>query len=123
MKLIHLPMPLMATAIAYGMLVGCGSYAPPNESLVNSQASVRAAQEVGAQNNPQAALHLKLAQEQVDQARQLMGDGDNKRAEFVLLRAQADAELAVALAREASARGEAQQAQDELKSLKNGDHR
>lgn len=104
-------------------LVGCGSYPAPTGRLADSQASVRAAQEVGAQNNPQAALHLKLAQEQVDQAKALISDGENQRAEFVLLRAESDAELAVALAREATARNEAQQALDELKALKNGDRK
>jgi len=114
---------MAAAATSLWLMAGCGSYPAPNERLVNSQASVRAAQEVGAQNNPQAALHLKLAQEQVEQARQLIGDSDNKRAEFILLRAEADAELAVAMAREASARTEAQQALDELKALKNGDRK
>ena len=52
------------------------------------------------------------------QAQQLMQDGENKRAEYVLLRAEADAELAVALARQASARAQAQEALDELKALK-----
>src|SRR5882762_1392607 len=98
---------MAAATLAFGFVTGCGSYPPPQDLMVNSQASVRAAQEVGAQNNPQASLHLKLAQEQVEQARQMMNDGDNERAKYVLLRAGADAELAVALAREASARSEA----------------
>ena len=108
---------LVACTAVFGS-VGCGSYPAPTERMVASQSSLRAAQEVGAQNNPQAALHLKLAQEQIEEARQLMADGENKRAEFVLLRAGADAELAVALAREASARAEAQKALDDLKQLK-----
>ncbi|WP_394837187.1 DUF4398 domain-containing protein [Pendulispora rubella] len=112
-----------AATITAWLMAGCGSYPAPNGRLADSQASVRAAQEVGAQNNPQAALHLKLAQEQIDQAKALINDGDNKRAEFVLLRAEADAELAVALARESTARAEAQQALDELKSLKSGDRK
>ncbi len=111
---------MTAATLALG-LMGCASYPPPQDLMVSSQASVRAAQEVGAQNNPQASLHLKLAQEQVEQARQMMNDGDNERAKYVLLRAGADAELAVALAREASARADAQQVQEQLKALKNGD--
>ena len=100
------------------LCAGCASYPAPTERMTTSQSAVRAAQEVGAQNNPQAALHLKLAQEQVEQARALMNDGENKRAEFVLLRAESDAELAVALARESSARADAQKALDDLKQLK-----
>jgi len=101
-------------------IAGCGSYPAPVEKQANTAAAVRAAQEVGAQSNPQAALHLKLAQEQLDQAKQLIADGDTKRAEFVLLRADSDAELAVALAREASARAEAQTVQEQLRALKGG---
>jgi len=85
--------------------------------MARSEASVRAAQEVGGQNDPQAALHLKLAQEELDQAKQLMNDGDNKRADYVLLRADADAELAVALARSATARVEAQQAMGQVRQI------
>lgn len=102
-------------AASLGVLTACGSYPAPTEKMITSQSSVRAAQEVNAASNPQAALHLKLATEQVDQAKQLMADGENKRAEYVLLRAEADAELAVALAREAAMRSEAQKAQDEVR--------
>ncbi|MEO8875034.1 MAG: DUF4398 domain-containing protein [Polyangiaceae bacterium] len=98
---------------------GCGaSYPPPTARMADSVSAVRAAQEVGGQNEPQAALHLKLAQEQIDQAKQLVTDGDNKRADFVLMRADADAELAVSLARQATARQQAKVAQDDLAKLK-----
>ncbi|WP_394822617.1 DUF4398 domain-containing protein [Pendulispora albinea] len=111
---------IAAAATALSLMVGCGSYPAPNDKLVNSQASLRAAQEVGAQTDSQGALHMRLAQEQIEKAKQLMADGDNKRAEFLLLRAEADAELAVALARQQSARNEAQQALEQLKALKGG---
>ena len=107
-----------AAIAALGLMAGCASYPAPTERMATSTAAVRGAQESGASSNPQAALHLKLAQEQLEQAKQLMADGDNKRAEFVLLRADADAELAVALAREASARQQAEQAREEVKQLK-----
>ncbi|MEO8800250.1 MAG: DUF4398 domain-containing protein [Polyangiaceae bacterium] len=101
------------------LCVGCGSsYPSPTARMADSESAVRAAQEVGGQSQPQAALHLKLAQEQIDQAKQLMNDGDNQRADFVLMRADADAELAVSLARQETARQQAKQAQDELVKLK-----
>ena len=99
-------------------LTGCGGFPPPNTHMATAMSSVRAASEVGAEKDPQAALHLKLAQEQLDQAKQLMNDGDNKRADFVLSRAEADAELAVAQAREADMRSQAQAALDKLSALK-----
>lgn len=99
----------------------CGSsLPPPNDRLASAEAASRSARELGAERNPNAALHLKLAQEQIDAARKLMGDGDNRRADLVLQRAGADAELSVMLAKESNAKGEAEKAQEKLKSLKGG---
>lgn len=107
----------LAAALAAG-LVACGSYPAPTERLASSQAALRVAQEVNATANPQAALHLKLAQEQLEQAKQMMADNNNKRAEYVLMRAEADAELAEALAREATLKAQAQQASEDVKAAK-----
>ncbi len=46
-----------------------------------------------------------------------MADSDNRRAEFVLVRAKGDAELALALARARNAKVEAQQAMDKANAL------
>ncbi len=99
-------------------LVACGSHPAPNDRLASSQAALRVAQEVNATGTPQAALHLKLAQEQLDQAKQMMADNNNKRAEFVLMRAEADAELAESLAKEATSKAQAQQAQEDVRAAK-----
>src|SRR5882757_3806873 len=85
------------------LAVACGGYPIPTERMVASESALRGAQEVGAQNVPQAALHLRLAEEQIQKAKALINDGDNERADYVLLRAKADAELALALAKEANA--------------------
>ena len=103
---------------AVSVVVGCGSYPAPNERLASSEAGIRGAQEVGANKVPQAALSVKIAQEEVQKAKQLMQDGDNRRAELILMRAQADAELALAQAREAQAKTEAQAAVDQVKSMR-----
>jgi dsDNA-specific endonuclease/ATPase MutS2 len=58
---------------------------------------------------PRAALHLKLADEQISQARQMIQNGDNERADYMTLRAYNDAELALAIAREETARKRAEQ--------------
>jgi hypothetical protein len=83
--------------------MGCASTPAPTEQLASAEASVRAAHELGADSVPRAQLHLKLAQEQVTQARKLSEDGEQERANLVLTRARADAELALALTREATA--------------------
>jgi spore coat polysaccharide biosynthesis predicted glycosyltransferase SpsG len=90
----------------------------PQERLIASQGSVRAAEEVGAEKVPAAALHLQLAREQIEQAKKFMQQGANVRADYVLQRASTDAELALSLAREAPLRAQAQHAIDKLQALK-----
>jgi hypothetical protein len=101
------------------VLGACASSPVPADRLAQSQAAVRSAQEVGADKIPPAALHLRIANEELELARRLMRDGDNQRAEYILLRAQADAEAALALAREDQARADAQKALAQVQQLRN----
>jgi hypothetical protein len=94
--------------------LACAGAPAPTERLASAQAAVRAAKEVGAKDVPQAKLHAQLAQEQVDQATKLIEDGENERADAILRRAQADAELAVALSRESTSQQQAQAAEAAL---------
>jgi hypothetical protein len=89
------------------LLIGCASYPAPTEHLANSYANIRAAQAVGAINTPQAALYLKLAQEEQTKAAALSADGKNEEADFMTGRADSDAQLALAMAHEATAQGRA----------------
>ena len=93
---------------------------PPSDKLATAEAASRSARELGADREPKAALHLKLAQEQIDQAKKLMADGDNRRADLVLQRASSDAELSVMLAKENNASGEAQKAKEKVNQMKSG---
>lgn len=96
----------------------CASAPPPTARLASSEAAVRAAEELRADNTPAAQLHLKLARDQLGEAKRLMANGDNERAEYVLLRAQSDADVAVALAREAASRQQATVAIDQLRKAR-----
>jgi hypothetical protein len=96
------------------LALACASGPQPTQRLASAEAAVRAAKEVGAKDVPQAQLHAQLAEEQVQQANKLIKDGENDRADQVLRRAQADAELAVALAREADSQQKAQAAEAAL---------
>ncbi|WP_437594162.1 DUF4398 domain-containing protein [Sorangium sp. So ce1000] len=83
---------------------GCAAQTPTfSERLGASEAMIRAAEEVGADEDPRADAHLRLAREQVARATRLSSEGVPDRARRMLLRAQADVELAIALAREARA--------------------
>lgn len=99
------------------LALGCaGTYPPPTQQMADVEAANRSATELGAQKNPKAQLHLKLAEEQLQLAKAAVDDDDNKRAESLLMRAKADAELAVALTREDDAMTEASKALDQSNS-------
>jgi hypothetical protein len=53
---------------------------------------------------------LQLAKEELDRAKKFDADGDKEQGASMLLRAQADAELAVALSRESAEKADAQAA-------------
>jgi len=79
----------------------------PTARVGSTEASVRAARDVGAEKVPAAALHLRLAQAELARANALVRDGEYEQAEWLLVRSEADAEVAVALAREAKERASA----------------
>ena len=106
------------TAIVLAVLAGsgCAAFQIPSDQLERNQASIRGAEEVGAMSVPSARLHLQMAKDQTATAKQIAAAGD-ERAVLVLARAQSDAELALAMAREASVHADALKAADELKAV------
>lgn len=101
------------------LLGGACATAPASTAKTESAAAtIRAAEEVGASNTPNAALHLQLAKEQFEHARTLTTPEQKDRAERLRMRAQADAELSLALARTESERSEAVAAIGKLNALK-----
>jgi hypothetical protein len=98
--------------------LACGSAPAPTQRVVDAKAAVRGAVEVGAERTPQAALHLKMARDQIEKAEALIEDGDNAEAAYILARAQADAELALALTRESQLRSEVERARQRIDELK-----
>jgi hypothetical protein len=81
-----------------------GSIPPPTQRMADAQSAERSARELGANSVPAAQLSLTLAQEQIAQGKKAMADDDNERADGLLKRAKADAELAIAQARETGAK-------------------
>jgi hypothetical protein len=71
------------------------------------------AQSGGAPENPDAKLHLQLAQEDLQKAKQLIGE-DNRRATTLSELARVEAQLALSLAKDASSQVEATKAQSDL---------
>jgi hypothetical protein len=92
---------IFSLIVASPLLASCGaSVPPPTQRMADAQSAHRSAQELGANEVPEAQLSLKLAGDQIAMAEKEMGEGENARAESLLIRAQADAELAIARARE-----------------------
>jgi hypothetical protein len=102
-------------------VAACGGGAPPSERLVNAESAIRGAVEINANvSPPRAALHLQLAQEQVDKAKRYIADGLHQRAELALRQAQVDAELAIALARNEEMKKRAEAARSKVDRLRSG---
>lgn len=97
--------------------IGCGGAAVPVAEVADSQATIRAAEEAGAERNPQASLHLKLARDQLAKARELIQEGEEERASLYLNQAQADAELALALAHKMREQRAVQTAQERINEI------
>jgi hypothetical protein len=95
----------------------CGSSEVPTKQFAESQSAVRAASEVGAEGNPQAALHLKMARDQIDKAQALSREGEHAAAKQLLKQAEVDAELALTLTRAEQAQRDEEQAEQQLQSL------
>jgi hypothetical protein len=102
------------------MAVGCGASFPvPTQKLADAESASRSARELGADRKTAAQLNLKLADEEIEAAKVQIKAGDNRRAEFILLRAKADAELALALARETDTKLETVKAVDTSNAKQN----
>ena len=116
-KLAHMFWVGISAALATSAMA-CGGAAVPQEALTAAQASVKGAEVGGANEDPKAQLHLKLANEQIEKAKKLIADDENEEAARVIDRAQADADLALALAQEGNARRQAKDADEQLGKLK-----
>jgi pyridoxal biosynthesis lyase PdxS len=110
----------MRLALPLGIALGaaaCGSSDVPSKQLAESQSAVRAASEVGADHDPQAALHLKMARDQISKAQALNREGEYDAAKQLLKQAELDAELALTLTREKQAKSDEERAAQQLGSL------
>jgi hypothetical protein len=109
---------LASTLPCLFLLAGCASFPSPAEQLATSQAAIRAAEEAGAEKDPQAQLYLKLAQENLDKGKQRMEADDNEIADRALRKAEADGELARGIARSKTAQAAADEAKQALSKIK-----
>ncbi|MDD5224859.1 MAG: DUF4398 domain-containing protein [bacterium] len=109
---------IMAFAVAVVAAAIAASCASAPLRTETSASGIRAAEEVGAANVPQASLHLQLAREELELAKGLAAKGEKEKAASLLLRADADAELAVALSHGDTERQEAEKAMERVRQLR-----
>lgn len=115
MRHVHIIMVAGSILIA-ATIAGCGT--GPAVDKEASTSAIRAAEESGASKVPSASLYLQLAKEELENAKGLVTKGDKKEAETMLLRAQADGELAVALSRGDADKTEATKAIERVRQLR-----
>jgi len=111
---------LLRLFLGAALIGGCASTRPPTEKMESSAASIRGAEQAGAEDVPRAALYLQLANEQSAKAKGLIAAGgkDNMAAAAnLLMRASADGDLAIALADDDSARLAAERAVAEIRTF------
>ena len=101
--------------MAIAIVVGCANAPLRTEA---STSGIRAAEEAGAAKLPQASLHLQLAKEELELAKALAKKGEKESAQSMLLRAEADAELAVVLSHEDAEKSEATAAVERVRQLR-----
>lgn len=105
----------VAVAAAISM-VGCASAPAPTEQMAVSKAALSNASSVG--GNEFAPLQLKSAMEKMDGAEQAMTEKDYVRARQLAEQAQADAQLAGAMAHSAKAKKAADALQEDSRVLR-----
>ncbi|MEZ4256409.1 MAG: DUF4398 domain-containing protein [Polyangiales bacterium] len=109
-------------SIAFASIVlglGCAGSPSHSKEIADARSAIRGAEEVGAKNEPKAALHLQLAEEALTAAEDDIREGEDENARMRLERAKVDAELAIALTHEAHMREKAEHVRDRLDSLEN----
>ena len=113
----HVQLAMVAGSVLFAATVtGCGGNQAVNRE--GSSSAIRAAEEVGASRVPGASFYLQLAKEETEKARVLSSKGNKEEAQSMLSRAQADAELAVALSRGAADKTEASQSVERVRQLR-----
>ena len=113
--------PKLLAALLCLTVVGCAGQRvipAPNERRVEAEASLRAAESAGAARYPESARHLEFARQQIADAERLLVEGEQEAAELRLMQAEADAELALALARSIPAQQQAQRSARQAEALR-----
>lgn len=97
-------------------LIGCATVDLPS-NVESPIGKIAAAEERASGDNPQARLHLQMAKDAIEESVLLNKADDERGAKLALMRANADADLALAMLRQDATRAEVEQVQDQIKQL------
>lgn len=104
-------------AIVGALAAGCAAEFPARQ-LARTEAAVRAADDLGADQVPRAAVYLRMSEDSLALARSYMATDEIDAAKMALDRASYDAEIAMAIAREEQTREEARSARKAVEVLR-----
>ena len=107
---------LILSLVAIG-LAGCATVDLP-KTPKPPIGTIAAVEERGVEDNPEARLFLQMAKDGITDATKLNKDDDEEGANLALMRADADAELALAMVRRDGARLEVEKVRDQIQQLK-----
>ncbi len=113
----HTKIVILAVSVLFGIIVAGCSSSPAVVDKEATTSSISAAEEAGASGISSASLYLQLAKEELVKAQGFAEQGNKEQAESMLLRAQTDGELAVALSHSDTDTKEANKAIDRVKEL------
>jgi hypothetical protein len=114
---VRIPWLGLALAASTSVAACGGSIPPPADELAAAQTDIGRAEAGGAPSFPEAKLHLQLATEDLQKAKQMV-DQDNKRAASLVALSRAEAQLALSLAKAGAAVAQAQQAAQDVQKAK-----
>ena len=101
------------------LAMGCSEYTIPAQHISASQQSIQRANQTSVTNDSEAAIQLSTAKRELAEARTLQAAGENRHADLMYLRADADARLAMSTARQRGISAEAQQVREQVRELRN----
>lgn len=105
---------LLTTSLGAGCATSGGNAQIAPEAFVKPRKTIAAVDQMEPEMNPKAKLYLHMAKEEVERADRAFQRGDTAQARLALLRAESDAQLALALVEEAQVQEEAEALEAEI---------
>ena len=118
--MIHKPLQKLALATSALFLVaGCASESVSKQEYAEPLQVMAAAEQAGAKDDSQAALHMQFAEENIKKADEYIADEKYDKARYFLDMAEVDARLALVLAEGNDARQKVQDLEKRIQKVRN----